>query len=114
MVVCRQTNPQILSAIPALEFPGPEFPRRQGFHPPLLPVIRRPMTEARGFLDRGRCGGAHDAAANLPRRLADHIDKFRLLAHHPLLASDQSGANTLTTCFDNASNLRSPVPAADS
>src|ERR1700722_3164383 len=71
---------------PVLEFPGSELPRRQRLDAPLFPPIRRPVTEARFFLDH-RCFDASGVASpRLARRLADHIDEFRLVGHGPLLA----------------------------
>src|SRR5260370_42004147 len=71
---------------PVLELPGLELPRRQRLHPPLHPALRRPVTETRRFLDFGHDDAPHDPAPVLVRRLADHIDEFRLVSHFPLLA----------------------------
>src|ERR1700728_4517551 len=71
---------------PVLEFPGFELPRRQRFHPPLFPPIRWPVTETRSLLDHGRFDASGVAPPRLARRLADHIDEFRLVGHDPLLA----------------------------
>src|SRR5260370_21109207 len=71
-------------SIPILEFPAFQFPRRQRLHPPLFPAIRRPVAEARGFLDRREVGDARQLAPALARCLADHIDEFRLVGHGAL------------------------------
>src|ERR1700723_3119834 len=72
---------------PVLEFPGSELPRRQRLQAPLFPPIRRPVTEARSFLDHSCFDDAGRVATpRLARRLADHIDEFRLVGHGPLLA----------------------------
>src|ERR1700688_3799574 len=70
-----------LPSIPVLEFPSLDLPGCQGLQPPLLPAVRRPMTETRGFLDHRLRGGPYDATADLPRRFADHIDEFGLVGH---------------------------------
>src|SRR5689334_20745396 len=66
---------------PVLEFPGPDFPRRKRFDAPLPPPVRRPVTETRRLLDLGLHDSPHDAPPGLARRLADHVDEFRLLCH---------------------------------
>ena len=73
---------------PIPELPGPKLPGRQRLHPPLHPPIRRPVTEARPFLDvgLGLDDAPDDLAPDLARRLADHIDEFRLVSHGSLLA----------------------------
>ena len=75
-------------SIPILAFPGLDLPRCQLRQPPLCPMFRRPMAEARGLL--GRCreidDARHEAAARLARQLADHIDEFRLVRHGRSLA----------------------------
>src|SRR5260370_22751369 len=94
-------------SIPILEFPAFQFPRRQRLHPPLFPAIRRPVAEARGFLDRREVGDARQLAPALARCLADHIDEFRLVGHVALLrerapsASGQSAPSTLTLRFQS-------------
>ena len=45
----------------SLPLPGLDLPRRQRLHPPLCPVIRRPVAETRGFL--GRCRADRRCAA---------------------------------------------------
>src|SRR6202165_6308996 len=84
IAICRKSALPPLIPIP--EFPGFELPRRERFHAPLLPAVRRPVTEARGFLDLRLDDARRDAAPGLPRRLADHIDEFRLIGHGSLLA----------------------------
>jgi hypothetical protein len=44
------------------------------------------VAEARRFLDFGFDDAPHDPATALARRLADHIDEFRLVGHFSLLA----------------------------
>src|SRR6185295_1632193 len=78
---------------PVLAPPGFESPWRQRFHPPLLPMIRRPVAETRGFLGRFRevDHARHGPAPQLLRRLADHIDEFRLVSHGRSLAKLSQG-----------------------
>src|SRR5207237_13939 len=69
--------------------------------PPLLPMLRRPVTEACGIL--GRCWeideARHDAAARLARQLADHIDEFRLVRHGRVPRESASqGASVRLAC----------------
>src|SRR3979490_1677289 len=75
---------QCLTPIP--ELPGFKLPWRERLQPPLHPSIRRPVTETRSFLDLGLDDAPNDPAPALPRRLADHIDEFRLIGHGSLLA----------------------------
>ena len=100
-------------SIPILAAPGLDLPRRHRLHPPLFPVLRRPMAETRGFL--GRCreidDARHRSAPRLGRRLADHIDEFRLVRHgrlprEELFARDHSAPRALTRRFQNASLSR--------
>src|SRR5437899_720640 len=71
---------------PVFELPGFELPWRQRLDPPLHPSIRRPVAETRLFLDFGFDDAPHDPATALARRLADHIDEFRLVGHFSLPA----------------------------
>src|SRR5260370_38770965 len=75
---------QCLTPIP--ELPGFKLPWRERLQPPLHPSIRRPVTEARPFLDLGIDDAPDDPATALARRLADHIDEFRLFGPGSLLA----------------------------
>src|SRR5258708_34211000 len=75
---------QCLPPIP--ELPGFKLPWGERLQPPLHPSIRRPVTEARPFLDLGIDDAPDDPATALARRLADHIDEFRLVGHGSLLA----------------------------
>jgi hypothetical protein len=79
----RKTSP---FSTPILELPGFELPRRQRLYPPLHPPIRRPVTEARSFLDLGLDGVPDHPPPDLAGRLADHIDEFRLIGHCSILA----------------------------
>ena len=53
---CRGMRLAQSQSLPA---PGLDLPRRHRLHPPLFPVLRRPMAETRGFL--GRCREIDDA-----------------------------------------------------
>ena len=75
-----------LVSTPILELPGFELPWRQGLYPPLHPPIRRPVTEARSFLDLRLDRVPDHPPPDLAGRLADHIDEFRLIRHGSLLA----------------------------
>src|SRR5438034_4093401 len=74
----------LLTPIP--EFPGFELPWCQRLHPPLLPPIRRPVTEARSFLDLRLDHVPDHPPSDLAGRLADHIDEFRLIRTGSLLS----------------------------
>src|SRR6266446_10706978 len=111
-----------LRSTPILELPGFELPWRQGLHPPLYPPIRRPVTEARSFLDLRFDHVPDHPTPDLAGRLADHIDEFRLVRHGSLLAkylatSIQCAPNTLTTSFGDASSCGNdalpPLPDID-
>src|SRR5258708_25752943 len=70
-----------LCSTPIPELPGFELPWRQRLDPPLHPPIRRPVTEARSFLDLGLDRMPDHPPPDLAGRLADHIDEFRLIGH---------------------------------
>src|ERR1700723_3738205 len=100
-----------LASIPILEFPGLHLPGRQRLHAPLLPAVRRPVTETRGFLDFRLDNACRLTAPRLARRVADHIDEFRLLGHGPLLRNAspmvcQSAPGCLRTRCEKALTLR--------
>src|SRR2546430_10685495 len=75
-----------LVSTPILELPGFELPWRQGLYPPLHPPIRRPVTEARSFLDLRLDHVPDHPPPDLAERLADHIDQLSLVGHGSFLA----------------------------
>src|SRR5437762_13048134 len=74
-----------LFSTPILELPGFELPWRQGLYPPLQPPIRRPVTEARSFLDLRLYHVPDHPSPDLSGRLATRVDGFRLIRLGPSL-----------------------------
>jgi hypothetical protein len=93
------------SLTPIPEFPGFELPWGEHLHPPLLPPVRRPVTKTRPFLGLGFDDARHIPAPVLARRLADHIDEFRLVGHGSLSSRNTSPSLGRSVCSQQLNDL---------